>query len=185
MANEDVFEALQPMITKLEAMKSTSDIGSAFSQKEGIKSIIGALLKMSPSDSRQMLQQIISSKKTDSSPFPWIHYGVSMELLIAGLLLVFKPDLFIQIFQLTDIDDGKYDYMRTTGLVCVVLGIHYFFEARHRVNPLIRVAAYVRVLLGFVFAYFVHRGWVEKPIMSFGIGDFITGLLEIRGQSKL
>ena len=78
------------------------------------------------------------------------------------------------------------DYLRTTGLVCIVLGIHYFVEARNRNHPLIRIAAYVRVLVAFAFAYFVHKGWVEKPVLlSFGIGDFITGLMQITTPSKL
>ena len=96
----------------------------------------------------------------------------------------FNPNCSFRFSQLTDIEDEKYDYLRTTGLVCTVLGVHYFFEARNRSHPLVRVAAYVRVIAAFAFAFFVAKGWMEKPVMAFGIADFLTGLLQIK-QSKL
>ena len=189
MAAEDSEQnALEGIISKLGSMKSKDDISNFFSNTDGnsIKSIINYFLNRSPSESTELLQKLINSGKIGQtkSSFPWIHYGVSLELTIAGLLMVFQPKLFLQIFQLNDIENEKYDYLRTTGLVVIVLGIHYFFQARNRVNPLIQIAAWVRVVACFAFAYFVSKGWVEKPVMVFGITDFLTGLLQIK-QSKL
>eukprot|EP01083_Nonionella_stella_P107585 311790_1 len=179
-------QQLNPILSTLQSLESKEDIAKFFNTNNAntIKSVINYFLNKSPAESTDLLRKLISctqSSNSDSS-FPFVHYGIALELMIAGLVMVFKPELFLQIFQLEALEN--YDYLRTTGLLCIVLSIHYFFEARNRVNPLIQIAAYVRVIVAFAFAYFVHKGWVQKPLMAFGIADFITALLQFN-QSKL
>lgn len=177
MASDDSeSNELEPILSSLTELKSKEDMFKFFQTKSPslIKSVVNYFLNQSPSQSTELLQKLINStsstsKSSTSSSFPLIHYGVSLEIIIAGLLMVFKPKLFLAIFHLDDIEEAKYDYLRTTGFLCIVLGIHYYFEAKHRVTPLIQIAAYVRVIAAFCFAYFIHKGWVQKPVMAFGM----------------
>ena len=169
--SSEITDELRPILSSITDLKSKDDIVNFFQTQSPslIKSVVNYFLNKSPAESTDLLQKLITSTKSSSSSFPLIHYGVSLEIIIAGLLMVFKPKLFLAIFHLEEIEDDKYDYLRTTGLLCIVLGIHYYFEAQHRVTPLIQMAAYVRVLVAFCFAYFVHKGWVQKPVMAFGM----------------
>merc|ERR1712083_167813 len=122
-----------------------------------------------------------------------IHYGIALEYLVLGPVLMFYPQLILKIFKLNswadteDENSYQHQWLRILGVFVTILGVHHFMEARNvdfiGSKKIIKYSTYVRMVSSIVLTFFVKKGWAEKPLLIQSVIDFVSSLLIFRESS--
>ena len=198
---EKLSDELGPIFDILNSIKTKEEISNFFksSNSDLIKKLISFILMDNPSESTRLLKKLIDLIDNTMRAKPdalstSIHYGIALEYLIIGPALIFTPNIIIKIFKFTDIVDEnnennklKYQWLRIMGVFVTILGIHHFMEARNvdfiGSKKIIKYTNYIRLISSILFAWFVKKGWAEKPLLLPAFIDFVTSMLIFRSTS--
>eukprot|EP01083_Nonionella_stella_P183294 661959_1 len=196
---EKLSTELAPIFDTLNSIKTKEEIANFFNTKdsETIQKLLKFILIDSPNESTRLLKKLIDLVENTMNAKPdalstSIHYGIALEYLVVGPLLIFSPKLVLRVFKFKDEPDEddssfKYQWLRIMGVFVSVLGIHHFMEARNvdfiGSKKIIKYSTYVRLVSSILFAWFVRNGWAEKPLLLQSLIDFVSSVLIFRESS--
>ena len=89
-------------------------------------------------------------------------------LLVVGVVLLVSPNLLLQAFGLQPTSEV---WIRVVGMLVASLGIYYRIGARANLRPFFFATVLVRACVLLFFGVFVLAGWVDWPLLLFGLGD--------------
>merc|ERR1712166_815000 len=106
------------------------------------------------------------------------HFNVASQLMLLGPVLSLYPQLLFQVFGLEP--HKELGALKLLGLVCSVLGLQYYSEARYRVAEVIEVSMYSRLVVGAVLILCSRFQAGGRVLLLLGIGSVYSSLLSFR-----
>ena len=150
---EKLSDELQPIFDILNSIKTKEEISNFIKDQNSdtIKNLLNFIVIDSPNESTRLLKKLIDLVDNTMRAKPdalstSIHYGVALEYLVVGPILIFKPEIILNIFKFSDVasinNDGnkdgidgkqqqqytKYQWLRIMGVFLTILGFHHFME---------------------------------------------------------
>ncbi|MBK8659960.1 MAG: hypothetical protein IPN22_14115 [Bacteroidetes bacterium] len=97
-------------------------------------------------------------------------FGVYLTGMGATLLLV--PNLFLSLIGVPATSEV---WIRLSGILLMALSVYYIVAARHNLNVIFKVTAYIRCTIIFYFGAFVWLQWMAPALLPFALLDFAGG----------
>ncbi|MEP6820512.1 MAG: hypothetical protein ABJA18_13330 [bacterium] len=90
-----------------------------------------------------------------------------------GLLLLFVPNLILQVFGVPPTNEV---WIRINGMFVLCLSFYYVQAARHNLRVFIRWTVWARVAVIFCFAAFVLLVSAPRALLLFGLVDLLSAI---------
>lgn len=87
-------------------------------------------------------------------------------LLVLAVVLLVAPNPLLQLFRIAPTTEV---WIRVVGMLVALLGIYYRTAAASNLTPFFLTTVMVRLTVPLFFLGFVLAGWVEWPILLFGL----------------
>ena len=89
-------------------------------------------------------------------------------LLALGVVLLVAPNVLLQLFGLPPTSEV---WIRVVGMLVAFLGLYYRVAAAAELRPIFQMSVLVRGSVPLFFLLFVLAGWVQWPLVLFGVID--------------
>jgi hypothetical protein len=89
-------------------------------------------------------------------------------LLALGVVLLVAPNVLLQMFGLPPTSEV---WIRVVGMLVAFLGLYYRVAAAAELRPIFQMSVLVRGSVPLFFLLFVLAGWVQWPLVLFGVID--------------
>lgn len=89
-------------------------------------------------------------------------------LLALGVVLLVAPNVLLQMFGLPPTGEV---WIRVVGMLVAFLGLYYRVAAAAELRPIFQMSVLVRGSVPLFFLLFVLAGWVQWPLVLFGVVD--------------
>lgn len=96
-----------------------------------------------------------------------------LYISIAGVVLMFVPDVFMEILRLDPITDP---WVRVLGVVALALGAYYVVAGRQENTAFFRMTVWGRAIVLVSFLILAALGWIPPIVILFGVGDALGAL---------
>ncbi|MET1253944.1 hypothetical protein [Aliikangiella maris] len=92
----------------------------------------------------------------------------SVYLLLLGIALTILPNPIIQLFNFPATSEP---WIRTTGMLLIIITPYYFYAIKHNWLGFFQVTVYTRASVICFFIVFVSLGWARPELILFSIID--------------
>ena len=89
-------------------------------------------------------------------------------LLALAVVLLVAPNVLLQMFGLPPTSEV---WIRVVGMLVAFLGLYYRVAAAAELRPIFQMSVLVRGSVPLFFLLFVLAGWVQWPLVLFGVID--------------
>lgn len=89
-------------------------------------------------------------------------------LIVVGVVLLAAPNLLLSVVQLPPTTEV---WLRLVGMLAAFLGIYYRVAAASEARQFLLATVLLRASVPVFFLVFVLAGWVEWPLLLFGVID--------------
>ena len=141
---EKLSDELAPIFEILNSIKTKEEIRNFIKDQNSdtIKKLLNFIVIDSPNESTRLLKKLIDLVDNTMRAKPdalstSIHYGIALEYLVIGPILIFHPALILKIFKFSDDNDEnenadkngknqfKHQWLRIMGVFITILGLDY------------------------------------------------------------
>lgn len=98
-------------------------------------------------------------------------FAIYLAVLAATLLLA--PNALLRLFGLPATTEV---WVRVVGMLLAFLALYYYVALRTEARPIMWASVLARMSVPVFFAVFVIAGWVEWPLILFGVVDAVAAL---------
>ena len=106
-------------------------------------------------------------------------FGIYLGAL--GVLLLLFPNLLLRTFGAPVTNEI---WIRVNGMFVICLAYYYIQAARHGVTAFIRWTVWARAAVIVYFVAFVLLGGAPKPLLLFGVVDFLSAIWTFTALQK-
>lgn len=101
-------------------------------------------------------------------------YVFAWYLAVVSLTLLFAPNLLLRVMGMATTTEV---WIRVAGMLVALLAVYYYVAARvDAPRPMMYATVLGRFTVPLFFLSFILAGWVEWPLILFGLVDGITAM---------
>ncbi len=100
-------------------------------------------------------------------------FAFTVYLAAVSLSLLLVPNLVLPLFGLPETTEV---WIRVAGMLAGFLALYYYVVARTESRPVMWASVLARMSVPAFFAVFIIAGWVDWPLILFGVVDGAAAL---------